>query len=459
MKALRTQLLLATLGVLLIAWLLWMAIGVLQTLKLQSGWSDESLRDIGNVILGSLPADIDVTSPGASLNLPSGVEAPRMKKGIIFQVWVLPDRLVMRSSETPFKPLKSDFADGARTQHIEGEDWRVYAVTDRSGRVQVQVGKAEAQLFATLRLFAGATLATAVMIFVSLALVLRLVLAWSLRHVTRLQRLVGVRREFDLDPLPSAGLPSELRPLIESFNRLLTRVEQAIRDERQFIADAAHELRTPLAVVQAHAQVALRADDDAQRRDALSKLIAAVQRGTRLTQQLLDSARLEAGQHTRHSVLDLSELVAVVTHEFDHLALQNHQSITLVTEPCYVLGDTDELGILIRNLVDNALRYGGAGGHVAVSCEPTQDDDKASVRLRVLDDGPGVPVPDRARIFDRFFRSSSGNGLRGSGIGLSLVRRIAESHTARIAISGGPGGKGLGISVLFSQAERDGRLK
>lgn len=454
MKALRTQLLLATLGVLLLAWLLWMAIGVLQTLKLQSGWSDESLRDLGNVLLASLPADIDVTSPGASLSLPMGVEAPRMKKGIIFQVWVLPDRLVMRSSETPFAPLKSDFADGAHTQRIEGEQWRVYAVTDRSGRVQVQVGKAQAQLLATLRLFAGATLVTAVMIFVSLALVLRLVLAWSLRRVTGLQQLVSERREFDLDPLPSAGLPCELRPLIDSFNRLLTRVEQAIRDERQFIADAAHELRTPLAAVQAHAQVALRADDDAQRRNALSKLIGAVQRGTRLAQQLLDSARLEAGQHASHSILDLSELVSVVTREFDHLAQQNRQSITLNTEPCFVLGDTDELGILIRNLVDNALRYSGAGGHIAVSCEPVRNDGTVNIRLRVLDDGPGVPVPDRARIFERFFRSSSGNGRRGSGIGLSLVRRIAESHTARIAIGEGLGGGGLGISVLFPAAER-----
>jgi two-component system, OmpR family, sensor histidine kinase QseC len=142
--------------------------------------------------------------------------------------------------------------------------------------------------------------------------------------------------------------------------------------------------------------------------------------------------------------------VVVVVRDFETVAGQKRQSIALDIEPCVIMGNTDELGILIGNLLDNALRYTEEGGHIAVSCR--QAPERRGVRLRIADDGPGVPEAERQRIFDRFYRIM-GNGERGSGIGLSLVARIAQSHGATIELETGLNGRGLSIAVCFMQSE------
>lgn len=458
MNSLRVRLLLAMSAAIFIVWALWMGLLYLDKSREQSGWWDETLRATANQILTSMPRDIDAQPSGSrTLALPAGVDSGL--EHLSFQVWILPGTgargtdvsgtNALRSRQSPVTPLRPDFRVGFGIEEIDGTRWRVYAVSDAGGRVQVQTGRPVKRLAADLGRWVKASLVTAVLLFVVLGIALKLVIGWSLRAVTRLQKDLAARREFDLDPLPTAGLPGEIRPLIESFNRLLDRVDRAIRGERQFIADAAHELRTPLAAVQAHAQVALRTGNPEDMRQSLNRLVGAVERGTRLAQQLLDSARLEAGQRGGHDDVDLAEVVDVVTHEFDMTARQRRQTIALETLPCTVRGDTDELGILVRNLIDNALRYSSEGGRVAVICRP--ETDEPGTTLQVLDDGPGVPKADRARIFDRFFRGE-GNGQRGSGIGLSLVQRIARSHGARIELGAGLGGRGLGVTIRFSRA-------
>jgi signal transduction histidine kinase len=244
-------------------------------------------------------------------------------------------------------------------------------------------------------------------------------------------------------------LPDEVRPLVVSFNRLLSRLDGTLQAERRFFTEAAHELRTPLAVLLTHAQVAQRARTLEEARGALDQLARGVERSARLSQQLLDSARLNVEKYAgEQAPVELADIVAVVTHEFEVMAAQKSQSIALHTEPGIVRGNVDELGILVRNLLDNALRYAGEGAHVAVRCLREEN----FMRLQILDDGPGVAESERGRIFDRFYRGS-GNTERGSGIGLALVSRIAQLHDASVITGSGLQGRGLGITVSFHVIE------
>jgi signal transduction histidine kinase len=281
----------------------------------------------------------------------------------------------------------------------------------------------------------------------------------SLKPVFAIEELVRKRQKFDLTPLPVERLPTELRPLIESFNHLLEQVDQAVEVERRFIGDAAHELRTPLAALHAQAQVALRADTIDEKDAALTKLLAVAERSTRLSEQLLDMARLNAGVIvSKQAPADLGELIVHVGREFDMYAQQHNRLIVLQTSSCYINCDIDEIGILLRNLIDNALRYTPDGGCVRISCNIWAEASQSYVLLEVADDGPGVPEREREAIFTRFHRVSI-NGGRGSGIGLSLVAGIAQLHRARVKVGTGLGGHGLGIRFLFPVAVvRDSQL-
>lgn len=452
-KSLRGRLLIMILVVMTAFWLFWSCLLIMYLTREQSGWLDHSLREIAHQVVTSLPQDITRLPSGSEPLAVAGDAAASNGDGkTSFQIWALPGALLLRSAESPPTPLQAQFLEGFRVEEIDGRQWRVYAVTDASGRIQVQTGKPLDLITNKLWHATKAALVMAMLIFGILGAMLGKVIAWSLRPVTQLQRNIAERKEYDLAPLPAVGcLPDELRPLIESFNRLLMRIDGAINNERQFIADAAHELRTPMAAVQTHAEVALRATDPEEKRIALNRLVAAVERGTRMAQQLLDSARLESGRGRRHAVVDLAELVPMVTHEFDNVVRQNRQTLVLNTETCCVAGDVDELGILVRNLLDNALRYSGGGSRVEIECRRKADGSGST--LRVSDNGPGVPdESERARLFDRFFRAT-GNGQRGSGVGLSLVRRIAESHGARVELEDGLGGKGLCVCVHFPAAQ------
>jgi signal transduction histidine kinase len=173
------------------------------------------------------------------------------------------------------------------------------------------------------------------------------------------------------------------------------------------------------------------------------------ERSTRLSDQLLDLARMDAGVHApQKSAADLSELITHVSQEFDMQAQQQRRSIILALTPCPIECDVDEIGILLRNLLDNALRYTPEGGRVKISCGYHEEAGRRRVCLEVADDGPGVPEAEQQAIFRRFHRIA-GNGGRGSGIGLSLVAGIAQLHEAVIQTGAGLDGKGFSVRILF----------
>lgn len=274
-------------------------------------------------------------------------------------------------------------------------------------------------------------------------------LAASLRPLTTVSSDLAKRDPFDSTPLATRAVPSELRPLILAFNSLLKRVELAMRAERNFIADAAHELRTPLAALHMHAEVALRAKTIESKNDAINKLIDVSHRTQRLAEQLLDLARLESGLHADNGQpTDLASLSAHVISEFSVQAQSFGTAVVLTGEPCLVHCDVDEIGILLRNLLDNALRHGKPFGTINVLCGNETSAGSRHAFLEVRDDGPGVPKHEHTSIFERFYRTDNSVG-RGSGIGLSLVADIARLHGATIRTDTGALGRGLSIRIIF----------
>lgn len=430
---------------------LWVCAGwyVSTTLARERGGAwDRELASVAQDIVMSMPANISQLSSSSNLKLAQ--EMPRLSSKFDrfgFQVWAKTRReLVVRSPTSPATPFLARFEDGFSTFVIDGEEWRGYAISDALNQVQVQVAKPTAEFVAEMRKWLRVGLGLSFVVLVVLIVAMKLVIRWSLRAVVAVQETILSRDALDLKPLPSADLPEEIRPLVDAFNRLLDKLDRNVQSERQFLAEAAHELRTPLAVLLTHAQVALRSRDPAQARASLEQLVQGVERSARLSQQLLDSARLDVESRAgAQAPLELADVVGVVVDEFAIMAARKGQAIALDAESATIVGNLDELGILIGNLVDNAVRYTPAGGRVAVRCQRAGD----VAQLQVLDDGPGVAAADRERIFDRFYRVA-GSNERGSGIGLSLVARIAQSHGASVATGPGLDGRGFGVTLTFA---------
>jgi len=451
MRSLRSRLFFVMLGTFVVIWAITLACLGVQMSRERTGLRDRALGDIGRQILLSMPSDVRLLSGATNLRHAESMPTSGKFGTLLFQVWIKArHEVVVRSPGGSSVPLKPDFVDGYTTQMIDGEEWRIFAISDANNEVQVQVGKSTSELTAELRRGITVGFLTTLLVLLVLGIAMKLVIRWSLRPVVKVQDAITSRDKLDLDPLPSKDLPDEVRPLVESFNQLLGRLDRAVQNERQFLAEAAHELRTPLAALLTHAQVAQRSQSLDEAKAPLQQLVRGVERSARLSQQLLDSARLDVERRAgEQAPLEFADIVAVVTHEFETMAAEKRQTITLNAEPCTIVGNVDELGILISNLIDNALRYTGAGGRVAIHC--VRDGDTA--RLLVRDDGPGVAEEDRTRIFDRFFRAS-GTNERGSGLGLSLVARIAASHGATIDTGRGLDGRGFGVTIAFA-AVRD----
>lgn len=407
---------------------------------------DDKLKTIAIRILTTIPAgkDVVVTGPGLRLRDPALAENEKL----VFQVWVDRERLAVRSPGAPELPLRPDFADGATSTTIDGQRWRVYSVADSQGRIYLQVGNPHSVVDAEIQHDALHGLVLSTLLLLIVGSLMWFVVRSSLKPVVALEAAMRGRRNFDLTPLDAATLPRELHPLVASFNHLLKQLSESIEGERRFIGDAAHELRTPLAALQAQAQIALRAGTTAEKDIALGKLLLVAQSSSRLSEQLLDLARLNAGANAphQHMTADLSDLVLHVARDFETHALQQERTILLDIHKCTISCNVDEMGILLRNLIDNALRYTAKGGRVRVRCG--HEPDGAQVFLDVADDGPGVPPSQRRAIFERFHRVP-GTSMRGSGIGLSLVAGIAQLHQATIETGDGLEGRGFGIRVVF----------
>lgn len=281
---------------------------------------------------------------------------------------------------------------------------------------------------------------------------------WSLRPVTRLRRELEKRSEVSADfaPLSMAGVPVELRGLVDGFNALLARLDQAVSGMRRFTADASHQMRTPLAILRTHVAV-LRQHGlgSAQGQASLEDIETAIERLRRLLTQLIALARAEeslAGAASSER-FDLQALAAEVARQLAPSALEHEVEVHFEGEapPVQVHGNPLLTGEIISNVLENAIRYNRSGGVVTIR---TLRDNDAAARLEIEDDGPGIPEKDRDRVFQRFHRLSRDQEQLGSGLGLPIVQTLAQAVGAKLSLSAGAGGRGLKVSIAFPARAR-----
>lgn len=268
------------------------------------------------------------------------------------------------------------------------------------------------------------------------------------RPLDRLRREVSSRPRDDLSELDAERAPAEVRPLIDAVNDLLGRLKQVMAAQQRFVADAAHQLRTPFAGLKTQAELALRSDDTEQKQLALRHILTSTRHGTRLVNQLLALARNEpAGLGTdRFTRVDLRQLAQECTLNWVQMALEKKIDLGFEGSDLALplLCDAPGLNEMLNNLIDNAIRYTPGGGHITVSALCDGDEGV----LCVEDDGPGIPPQHRERVFERFYRIL-GSGQSGSGLGLAIVAEIARRHGARLTLEEGRDNKGTRIRLHF----------
>ncbi len=359
----------------------------------------------------------------------------------VVQIWDLFGTRVYLSR--PGLPMINQIVLGYTNLSLRGEGWRAYGLQTAQGVIQI------AQPIRVREVLARAAALRVVIPLILLLPVMVAFVAWivgrgllPLRHLTaEVQR----RDAHGLSPLVAANLPVEIAPLVNELNRLLARLEKSFLAQRAFIADAAHELRSPLTALRLQLQLLDRAPDPVARLEARERLGAAVERSIHLVEQLLTLARSDPGQATPSlEPVDLAAAAAAGISDSRILAMNRNIDIGLDAEPSSVVqGEPEALRTLARNLIDNAVRYTPPGGSVQVHCRPTAD----GTVLEVVDTGPGISLADRERVFDRFYRHPTA-AESGSGLGLAIVKAIADRHAAQVRLGETAGG-GLRVTVSF----------
>ena len=264
-------------------------------------------------------------------------------------------------------------------------------------------------------------------------------LARGLSPLTTLQDHIRSRRSDDLSPIDSRGVPEEISPLVRSLNDMLERLSQSIQVQKRFIADAAHQMKTPLAGMRMQSELALRQVSRDEIQLSLEQLSKSSESATRLVNQLLALARAEnqSPQSTPLTAIDLSELARSVVQDWVQSAFARRIDLGFeeANHPVLMLGDATMLREMINNLIDNALRYTQENGRVTVRIRA--DEERKLAILEVEDNGPGIAPAERTHVFERFYRIL-GSQVEGSGLGLAIVREIAQQHGAGIDIFSNP---------------------
>ena len=368
----------------------------------------------------------------------------------VVQIWTVDGRSIYASR--PHSALPARALLGLATLEVEGHTWRTYSVATRERVIQI------AQPVEIRERLAARAAWRSSLPLLLMAPLAALVIWWlAARSLAPLDRLAGEVRSRDaqsLAPLATTGLPDEVSPLARALNALLDRLRLSLDAQRAFVADAAHELRSPLTALKLQLELLRRAGSDQDRDSARDAIGAGIERASRLVEQLLALARSEPGAlAVAKERVDLAEVTRRAVAETVPFAASRGVEFELVAEaPAFILGDAVSLGLLARNLADNAARYSPPGSRVGVTVAA----DASGTTLAVDDAGPGIPEAERQRVFDRFYRRAE-SGESGSGLGLAIVRSVAAAHGASVALERSPLG-GLRVAVRFAAGTQRGSL-
>lgn len=367
---------------------------------------------------------------------------------LLFQVWDVQGRMLARSRNAPASPLPEQPA-GFQDINYGGYRWRSLAHFFPERGLWVLVAeRADIRYRLAEEVVIESVLPTVLGLPLICLLVLIIVNA-GLRPLTQLARKLRGKQPHDLSPITLEPAPRELTVLVDSANELLRRLESGFERERRFTADAAHELRTPIAALKVHLQNLIDEPGGADT-GTLEKLKQAADRMGRLVEQILTLNRTVPEHYVaRFACIDL---FAVTRHVMESgliaEATEKSQQLEFEGVPCEIYGDLFAIETLVLNLLGNAVKYTPAGGRIVVGTSVAD----GVVSLRVRDSGPGIPAAMRERVFERFYRLGGDrheSGTVGCGLGLSIVRQIAELHGAAVELSDSGMGSGLCVTVRF----------
>jgi two-component system OmpR family sensor kinase len=376
--------------------------------------------------------------------LPPQLPASETRNSVVVQVWTA--KGVRLYFSEIYREVPGLQAPGFSNAIAGKTAWRIFSLPSRNYVIQVAQPLAVRQQRAVA--LALQTLTPLALMLPVLGAAIWLIVGTQLKPLERIAQSVRQRKPDALEPLPELQLPDEIRPLVAALNDLLARLRAALDAQQAFVADAAHELRTPLTALRLQLQLAEQATEDEDRRHAFTQLRAGIGRAARLVEQLLDLARHEAAPVISETIC-LEALARDVVADLAPLADARLQDLGLAdSAPARLRGDPHALRMVLRNLVDNAIRYTPEGGRIDVSTGPGA----GRPFLQVTDSGPGIPPEDRERVFGRFFRRT-GSGAPGTGLGLAIVQTVLKNHHANIELSDNPGGSGLRVRVTFPAGE------
>lgn len=365
-----------------------------------------------------------------------------------FQIWDTNQQLLLHSAYSP-SFMRLELKPGFKDKTFDGKLWRVFTTfNDNTGLYVVVAEQYDIRNNLADRI-ARDDLYILLLTFPLSGLLIWIVIGKGLQSLHRVAREVAHRAPSFLDPVGIHPVPTEVKPLVEELNKLFLRLKMAFEREQRFAADAAHELRTPLAALKTQAQVALNADNEAERKSTLRQVISAVDRCAHVVQQLLTLSRIAPNPDgTIHEVkkVELNQLVAEVLAQQAPLAFEKDIKLELKSDHpvLHLMANATALSVLVRNLVDNAIRYTPKHGQVTVSLI----DENKQINLMVTDNGPGIPAELRARVFERFYRVL-GNKSPGSGLGLAIVQQIAKMHQAEVILGSPTNHQGLQVEILL----------
>ncbi|MFZ5956797.1 ATP-binding protein [Pseudomonas knackmussii] len=403
------------------------------------------LDDLLNDQMRYIARHVSLSGEGVSLNeRDNRLSAADEDKAdeVLLQVWDGNGQL--HYSSDPALQLPAPSSAGLSDLSYGEQTWHTFV--EKRGDRLIRVAQAQDARWEALAGLAVHLLWPVLSLLPLLALFLWFGIGYGLKPLHRIVAELAQRNASSMVPIPDSDLPMEVRPLVTELNSLLKRLDQAFVQQKDFIADAAHELRTPIMALGLQADLARRAESEGERSATLVQLQAGVARLAHLSQQLLTLARLEPqAQDAPWQPVSLLGLCKTVIADQIRQAEAKGIDLGLAgQDAAEVQGDPEALRILLNNLVDNAIRHAPGG-----TIDLTVRREGSEAILEVTDNGPGIPEAERARVLERFYRGVGEKAPQGSGLGLSIVARIAERHGARLALGAGAEGRGLQVRVYF----------